>query len=230
MSTVIDVREGADRADAVRRAAVVARRGGLLVVPTDTVYGLAADAFSPAAVAALLAAKGRGRAMPPPVLVPDTATLDALAVSVPVAARALVAAFWPGALTLICWAQPALAWDLGETGGTVALRMPDHELTVDLLRATGPLAVSSANVSGRPAATTVAEAREQLGDAVEVYLDDGAGAGGEPSTIVDTTGPVPAVVRLGALSLARLREVVPGTIGPPEGEPGTNRAPERAPG
>ncbi|CAL8976773.1 Putative threonylcarbamoyl-AMP synthase [Cellulomonas sp. T2.31MG-18] len=182
-------------------------RGGLVVLPTDTVYGVGADAFTPAAVQALLDAKGRGRQMPPPVLMPDVRTLDGLARDVPEAARALAEAFWPGALTIIVHAQPSLAWDLGETHGTVALRVPDHALALALLRRTGPLAVSSANLTGQPSAVTAQEAAEQLGDAVPVFLDGGPTPGPVPSTIVDATGDRLRVVRLGSISLEQLREV-----------------------
>ncbi|GIG30248.1 L-threonylcarbamoyladenylate synthase [Cellulomonas marina] len=184
-------------------------RGELVVLPTDTVYGIAADAFTPPAVQALLDAKGRGRQMPPPVLVGSLPVLDGLATAVPDGARALAEAFWPGGLTLILAAQPSLAWDLGETHGTVALRMPDHPAALALLRRTGPLAVSSANRTGQPAGTTAAEAREQLGDSVRVYLEAGAAPGGVASTIVDATGPVLRVVREGALGLEALRAVTP---------------------
>ncbi|HEY8721384.1 L-threonylcarbamoyladenylate synthase [Pengzhenrongella sp.] len=182
-------------------------RGALVVLPTDTVYGVGADAFTPPAVASLLAAKGRGRQMPPPVLVPDIRTLDGLATAVPATARALVAQFWPGGLTVICRAQPSLAWDLGETRGTVALRMPDHPAALALLRRTGPLAVSSANRTGRPAALTAADALDQLGEAVAVYLDGGTAPGGVASTIVDATGDELRLVRAGAIDLATLRTI-----------------------
>nr|WP_258727234.1 L-threonylcarbamoyladenylate synthase [Cellulomonas sp. NS3] len=184
-------------------------RGDLVVLPTDTVYGIAADAFDPAAVQALLDAKGRGRQMPPPVLMPDLRTLDGLATAVPDAARALAEAFWPGGLTLIVRAQPSLAWDLGETHGTVALRVPDHPVALELLRRTGPLAVSSANRTGKPAGTDVREAYRQLGARVPVFLDGGEAPGGVSSTIVDATGDVLRVVREGALSLEELRAVAP---------------------
>jgi tRNA threonylcarbamoyl adenosine modification protein (Sua5/YciO/YrdC/YwlC family) len=161
--------------------------GELVVIPTDTVYGVAADAFSPAAVQRLLDAKGRDRTAPPPVLVPGIPTLDALAEVVPDEARALVAEFWPGGLTIVLRARRTLDWDLGETRGTVALRMPSHPIALELLAETGPLAVSSANATGEPAATTAAAAEAMLGDAVAVYLE--AGPGGETgSTIVDATG------------------------------------------
>jgi tRNA threonylcarbamoyl adenosine modification protein (Sua5/YciO/YrdC/YwlC family) len=161
--------------------------GELVVIPTDTVYGVAADAFSPAAVQRLLDAKGRDRTAPPPVLVPGIPTLDALAEVVPDEARALVTEFWPGGLTIVLRARRTLDWDLGETRGTVALRMPRHPIALELLAETGPLAVSSANTTGEPAATTAAAAEAMLGDAVAVYLE--AGPGGETgSTIVDATG------------------------------------------
>jgi tRNA threonylcarbamoyl adenosine modification protein (Sua5/YciO/YrdC/YwlC family) len=195
--------------------------GQLVVMPTDTVYGLAADAFKPDAVQRLLDAKGRGRDMPPPVLIAAVQTLDALATSVGPSGRALCEAFWPGALTVICHAQTSLMWDLGETKGTVALRVPDHERTRELLSRTGPLAVSSANVTGKPAATDVYDAERQLGESVRVYLDGGPIADGPqtalPSTIVDLTGDVPRVVRLGAIGLDRLREVAPDVVGLDEG-------------
>jgi tRNA threonylcarbamoyl adenosine modification protein (Sua5/YciO/YrdC/YwlC family) len=201
---------------AIDEAVNTLSRGGLVVLPTDTVYGIGADAFTPPAVAALLAAKGRGSQMPPPVLVPDARTLDGLCTDVPDAARALVEAFWPGGLTVICRSQPSLAWDLGETRGTVAVRMPDHEAALALLRRTGPLAVSSANRTGRPAALTATDAREQLGDAVQVYLDAGAAPGGVASTIVDATSGALRLVRAGAIDLAALRVVAP--VGTPEDE------------
>jgi len=197
-----------EREAGLSAAAFAIQRGELVVLPTDTVYGLAADAFDPAAVRRLMAAKGRGREMPPPVLVSARTTLDALAVGVPSYARALIEQFWPGPLTLICKQQPSLQWDLGDTRGTVAVRMPDHKVALELLARTGPLAVSSANRTGMDAATTAEEAKEMLGESVEVILDDGPTAGPVPSTIVDATGPTGRLLRLGALSLDRLNEVL----------------------
>jgi L-threonylcarbamoyladenylate synthase len=194
---------------ALDEAVNVLSRGGLVVLPTDTVYGIAADAFTPPAVQALLDAKGRGRQMPPPVLIGDVRTLDGLATDVPAEARALAEAFWPGGLTLIVRAQPSLAWDLGETRGTVALRVPDHETARALLLRTGPLAVSSANRTGSPAAVTAQEAYDQLGDSVAVYLDGGDAPGQVASSIVDATGPTLRLVRAGALTLEQLNEVSP---------------------
>jgi L-threonylcarbamoyladenylate synthase len=195
MATIYDCSDQAELLTGMRLARVAIGRGELVVMPTDTVYGLAADAFSPEAVQRLLDAKGRTRQAPPPVLIPGIPTLDALAESVPDEVRALVAAFWPGGLTVILPARDSLRWDLGETGGTVALRMPNNRVALELLSETGPLAVSSANLTGRQAAATAAEAEAMLGDSVSVYLDGGVvgadyadAAAGTGSTIVDATG------------------------------------------
>lgn len=205
--SVLDATDPQAWGPAIDEAVHAVSRGELVVLPTDTVYGVGADAFTPPAVQALLDAKGRGRQMPPPVLVPDVLTLDGLAMQVPDEVRALAAAFWPGALTIIVRSAPSLAWDLGETRGTVALRVPDHPVALALLRRTGPLAVSSANRTGRPAATTAADAQDQLGDTVAVVLDGGPTPGPVPSTIVDATGERLRLVRAGAIGLDRLREV-----------------------
>ncbi|MBR7743730.1 threonylcarbamoyl-AMP synthase [Phycicoccus sp. BSK3Z-2] len=208
MSPVFDCTTEAGRSEAVTKTAEGVRRGALVVLPTDTVYGIGADAFDGEAVKALLAAKGRGPDMPPPVLVPEARTIDGLATQVPAYARALVEEFWPGPLTLVLQAQPSLVWDLGETGGTVALRMPDDEVALEVLRAVGPMAVSSANRHGYPSSRTVLDAASQLGAAVEFYLDGGPSTGGLASTIVDCTRDEPVVLRLGALSEEDVMAVV----------------------
>ncbi|MDO5066315.1 MAG: L-threonylcarbamoyladenylate synthase [Propionibacteriaceae bacterium] len=193
--------------EAARRAVL---QGQCVVLPTDTVYGVGAGAFDPEAVARLLAAKQRGRDMPAPVLIAEASMLRALTAELPEAAKALVDRFWPGALTVILPAQRALKLDLGEAEGTVAVRVPDHDDARDLLRRTGPLAVSSANVTGAPAATTAEAAQEMLGEAVAVYLDGGQAPGGAASTIVDfTVTDHGRVLRPGAISVEELREVVP---------------------
>jgi L-threonylcarbamoyladenylate synthase len=209
MSLIYDCADPVQRAEGVATAVSAVRRGELVVLPTDTVYGLGADAFTPLAVDALLAAKGRGRDVPVPVLVGSWRALDGLTLVVPAAVRDLVEAFWPGGLTLVVEHAPSLAWDLGDTRGTVAVRMPLHPVALELLAETGPMAVSSANRSGQHPATTAAEARDQLGDQVSVYLDGGPCGDPVPSTIVDVTGPVPLLLRPGAVSLDRLREVNP---------------------
>jgi tRNA threonylcarbamoyl adenosine modification protein (Sua5/YciO/YrdC/YwlC family) len=182
-------------------------RGEAVVFPTDTLYGIGCDAFRPEAVEAILAAKGRGREMPPPVLIPTAGTVDGIARDVPDHVRALMDAFWPGPLTIIVNAQPSLAWDLGETGGTVALRVPEHPVALALLLRTGPMAVTSANRTGGSPATSVEGAETQLGSAVAVYLDGGETPIGLPSTIVMGTGDRIRIVREGALHLDELEAV-----------------------
>lgn len=211
MAKVWDI--SADPDAAIDAAAAAVAEGLCIVLPTDTVYGIGADATNAAAVQGLLDAKERGRDMPPPVLIAEVGMLRALTDQVSPAVLALAEAFWPGALTLVVTAHPHLRMDLGDRGATIAVRVPDHDFTRDLLRATGPLAVSSANVSGRPAATTVAEAKDQLGKRVKVYLDGGPAAGGVPSTIVDLTGE-PRILREGAIPRADLAALVPGLAEP----------------
>jgi L-threonylcarbamoyladenylate synthase len=189
-------------------AAAAVRSGRLVVLPTDTLYGIGADAFSSAAVRALLVAKGRGPDMPVPVLVGSWSTIDGLVTAVPGAARELVEAFWPGGLSLVLPHAPSLSWDLGATRGTVMLRMPLHPVALELLRDVGPMAVSSANISGRAPATTVEEASGQLGETVSVYLDGGPCRVGVASTIVDLTGDEPRILREGAVSVAEITAVL----------------------
>ena len=208
-----------DSADPVQRerglgaAMAAVRRGELVVLPTDTVYGIGADAFAPLAVDRLLSAKGRGRDMPVPVLVASPDMAAALVVELGATGAALVERFWPGPLTVVARHTPHLAWDLGDSRGTVAVRMPDHELALALIKETGPLAVSSANRTGSPPAVTVTDAQVQLGDDVAVYLDGGACASSTPSTIVDLTGDSPRILREGALTVDQLRGVLPDLAG-----------------
>ncbi|MFT3899632.1 MAG: L-threonylcarbamoyladenylate synthase [Gordonia sp. (in: high G+C Gram-positive bacteria)] len=208
MSTVYDCTDPQTRSAGLSAAVGAVRSGRLVVLPTDTLYGIGCDAFDADAVASLLAAKGRGRDMPVPVLVGSWHTIDGLVLSVPLPARELTRAFWPGGLSLVVQQAPSLAWDLGDTDGTVMLRMPMHPVAIELLREVGPMAVSSANVSGQPPATTVEDARRQLDDAVSVYLDGGPSAAATASTIVDVTGPVPRILREGAITAEQIGEVL----------------------
>jgi tRNA threonylcarbamoyl adenosine modification protein (Sua5/YciO/YrdC/YwlC family) len=219
MSDRFHCADPAERAAGITAAVDAVKRGDLVVLPTDTVYGIGADAFTPHAVTALLAAKGRGRDMPVPVLVGSWKTIEGLVDHVTPAVTELIHAFWPGGLTLVVRHAPSLAWDLGDARGTVAVRMPLHPVAIELLRRTGPMAVSSANVSGRPPALTVDDAIFQLGMAVEVYLDGGPCAADVPSTIVDCTSPTPRLLRAGAVGVEELREVV-GHVELPAGTPG----------
>jgi L-threonylcarbamoyladenylate synthase len=198
-----------ERDRGITAAVDAVQRGDLVVLPTDTVYGLGADAFKPWAVTALLNAKGRDRQMPPPVLVGSRTTLDGLVLSLPQVARDLVAAFWPGALTIVVEHSPSLQWDLGDTNGTVAVRMPLHPVALEVLRQTGPMAVSSANKTGQLPAMTADEARDQLGYSVSVYLEAGPCQDRTASTIVDLTGERPRILRAGAIPVEKLRDVAP---------------------
>ena len=206
--TTFDCADPIARRAGLEAAAHAAASGELVVLPTDTVYGIGADAFNAAAVRALLAAKGRGPDMPVPVLVGSWTTIEGLVMAVPPVARTLVEAFWPGGLSLVIEHAPSLQWDLGDAKGTVMVRMPLHPVAIDLLRLVGPMAVSSANRSGSPPATTAGAAHAQLGDQVAVYLDGGPSPIGVASTVVDITGDVPRVLRVGAVPLDRLRDVV----------------------
>ena len=228
--TLYDCTVDTDLLTGMRLAKVSLQRGELVVLPTDTVYGIAANAFDATAVAALLAAKGRGRQSPPPVLIPSVNTLPGLATDVPEVALRLAEAFWPGALTMILKAQPSLIWDLGETRGTVALRVPNHKIALALLEETGPLAVSSANLTGEPAAVDCQQAADYLGKSVAVYLDAGAAPVGEASTILDLTALVASgndssaadaenvgkirVVRQGAISREQIAAVAGNLLAP----------------
>src|SRR5271154_2268080 len=141
MSTRYDCRDPQSRTAGVDAAVTAARAGELIVLPTDTVYGIGADAFIPAAVTTMLAAKGRGRNMPPPVLVGTARAAAALVDDLGAFGQDLIDEFWPGALTLVFRASPTLMWDLGDTRGTVALRMPLHPIALEVLKQPGPLAV-----------------------------------------------------------------------------------------
>ena len=239
MSPIFDCRDEAQLLTGMRQARQAIGRGELVVIPTDTVYGVAADAFDAKAVERLLAAKGRGRQSPPPVLVAGTTTLRALVADVPEPVERLVEAFWPGGLTIVLPAQPSLSWDLGDTHGTVAVRMPEHRIALELLEETGPLAVSSANLTGMAAGVTAEDAEGMLKDSVAVYLSDGPSKTGIASTIIDATSlvggaePLVRVLREGAVDRTRLREVLgdllepdpvdefaaPEAQGPPHPEP-----------
>lgn len=229
MSSLFDCRDEAQLLAGMRHARQAIARGELIVMPTDTVYGIAADAFTPAAVQRLLDAKGRGRDQPPPVLVAGQSALAALVEEIPEPVQRLVDEFWPGGLTIVLPAQPSLAWDLGDTLGTVAVRMPDQRVALELLEETGPLAVSSANLTGKSAAISADGAQSMLGDSVAVYLDGGHSETGVASTIVDATSlvqrrgdeqsePRVRVLREGAVT-RRLLETVLGDLLEPEDTP-----------
>ncbi|MFV0493882.1 L-threonylcarbamoyladenylate synthase [Mycobacterium sp.] len=208
MSEVFDCADPTRRSRGLTAAVDALKAGRLVVMPTDTVYGIGADAFDGSAVEALLRAKGRGRDMPVGVLVGSWYTIEGLVYGLPDGARDLVRAFWPGALSLVVRQAPSLHWDLGDAQGTVMLRMPLHPVAVELLREVGPMAVSSANVSGQPAAVDADAARRQFGDLVDVYLDAGPAAQQAASTIVDLSGASPRILREGPVSTQQVADVL----------------------
>ncbi len=212
MGAIYDTTQPEALLEGIRLGHAAIARGELVVIPTDTVYGLAADAFQPHAVQLLVAAKGRTLASPPPVLIPGLPALDALVEHVPDAVRKLVAEFWPGSLTVILDSRPSLDWDLGDTRGTVALRMPEDPIALAFLKETRPLAVSSANRTGEPPASTAAEAEAALGESVAIVLDGGP-RGSVASTIVDATALGRAdgrarILREGAIPAERIRQLL----------------------
>lgn len=212
---MLDCRDPQNRSAAITAAIDTVKSGRLIVLPTDTVYGIGADAFDSRAVAGLLAAKGRGRDMPVGVLVGSWHTISGLVYAVPDAAHELIRGFWPGALSLVVQQAPSLQWDLGDARGTVMLRMPLQPVALEVLSKTGPMAVSSANISGQPAATTAAEAQRQLGGLVDVYLDGGPSEQQAASTIVDLTAATPRILREGPISARRIADVLgvdPGSL------------------
>ncbi len=208
MTDMFDCADSEQRALGIASAVGALKGGRLVVLPTDTVYGIGADAFNGAAVSALLSAKGRGRDMPVGVLVGSWHTIEGLVYTMPAGARELIRAFWPGALSLVVTQAPSLQWDLGDARGTVMLRMPLHPVAIELLREVGPMAVSSANASGHPPAVNADEARTQLGDLVDVYLEAGPSQRQAASTIVDLTGAAPRILRAGPVSADRIGEVL----------------------
>lgn len=208
MAQRVDATDPRNRTDAISAAVGAITSGRLVVLPTDTVYGLGCDAFDKQAVEALLRAKQRGPDMPVPVLVGSWNTVQGLVRDYSYTMRRLVEAFWPGGLSIIVHQAPSLPWNLGDTRGTVMLRMPLHPVTLELLDETGPMAVSSANISGQPPATTVEEAQRQLGESASVYLDGGTATVGQASTIVDLSSGQPRILREGATPAEHIGDVV----------------------
>lgn len=182
-------------------------RGGLVVLPTDTLYGVGCDPFNSGAVEALFKAKGRGRDLPLPVLVHSWRQAVGLVEDVTEQARSLIAEFWPGPLTIVLREAPGIGWDLGYSRGTVAVRMPKQDFALALIEGTGPLAVSSANRSGQPTASSVDVIVLDLPD-VDVLFDAGEASGGPASTIVDLSGPGPRVLRGGAIASDEIERVL----------------------
>jgi tRNA threonylcarbamoyl adenosine modification protein (Sua5/YciO/YrdC/YwlC family) len=183
-------------------------QGGLVVLPTDTVYGLGCDPFNPSAVEALFKAKARGRDLPLPVLVHTWRQAIGLVEDITEHARLLIAEYWPGPLTIVLRESPGIGWDLGDSRGTVAVRMPKHDFALALIERTGPLAVTSANRSGMPTPSSIEGVAEQLGGQVDVFFDTGPSSGGSASTIVDLSGTGVRVLREGAIAASEIERVI----------------------
>lgn len=205
----VDTPSAATRA--VAEALMVLRRGGLVVLPTDTVYGVACDPWNPEAIARLYAAKARPSTLAIPVLVASPADVSAVATVLPTTFIAGVARFWPGALTLVVPRKAEVPEILCAGKESIAVRMPDHPFALALLRAAGGvLAVTSANRSGEPSTATADDAYAELAGKVELLLDGGPCPGGSASAIIDLTVAPPRLLRRGPLSAAMLTAVWPG--------------------
>ncbi|MFZ9284133.1 MAG: L-threonylcarbamoyladenylate synthase [Candidatus Nanopelagicales bacterium] len=211
MSITIKMTTDAERNRGFVAAKAALMRGECVVIPTDTGYGLAANPFVPNGLDSLFKAKQRDRGMPVPVFVANLDAALALSYNLSEKAKLLMAKFWPGALTVIVKAHPTLKWDLADPENTIALRIPLNRTALELLTQTGPLGVTTANVSDRPAATDIESAKEQFGSLVSVYLDAGISVGNQPSTIIDATKDQLRLVRAGALAVSEIVEVVGAT-------------------
>ena len=202
----------ADDPSAVDRAVQLLRSGQLVVVPTDTVYAVIADAFQTDATQRLLGVKRRGREVPLSLLIRNPRQVIGLAGDVPETAERLMASYWPGPVALVLPEQPEMPWDLGATRGALTLRMPADDLVLAIAAEIGPLACSAANRRGELVPTTVEEAELQLGEAVALYLDRGPTAPAL-TTIVDCTRDDVEVLREGMVSSGDIRRVAAGDVG-----------------
>ena len=191
----------------LRRAVERLRQGELVAFPTDTVYGVGALVGEAEAISQLYVVKGRGSEKAIPILLGDPAELDQVAIYISEMARRLARRFWPGPLTLVVPKLPSLPAELSAQP-TVGVRMPDHPAALALMRQTGPLAVTSANLSGAANAVTAQQVLEQLSGRIPLILDGGRTPGGRPSTVVDCTGLEPRILRAGPVSLQDIREAL----------------------
>jgi len=188
---------------AVRRALRLLKAGQVVAFPTDTVYGLGTPAFDGQAVERIYAIKGRSTEKAIPVLISGMDDLARVAGSVPEMATRLAAHWWPGPLTLVVPKHPSIPLSVS-TAGTLGVRVPSHAALRELLAACGPLAVTSANISGQPSPVTAGEVLDQLGGRIALILDGGVTPGGIPSSVVDCTGSEPRMLREGPITLAQI--------------------------
>ena len=197
----------ADNNNAIPRALETLKNGGLVAFPTDTVYGVGALAFDGKAVESIYTAKDRPVEKAIPILIGGPEDLDKVTTDVPLIAAKLAARFWPGALTLIVPKHPNLP-DVVSASATVGVRVPDHPVAVALLTAAGPMAVTSANISGQPSPTTAGDVSRQLIGRIPLILDGGETPGGVPSTVVDCTGTEPVILRTGPVTVEDIQSAL----------------------
>ena len=193
--------------DTILRALAHLEAGGLVAFPTDTVYGVGALAFDGKAIESIYAAKDRPMEKAIPILISDVGELEKVAIDVPPAALRLASRFWPGPVTILVPKRPDLPESVSASP-TVGVRVPDHEIARLLLRAAGPMAVTSANISGEPSPVSAEEVFEQLGGRIPLILDGGRTPGGVPSTLVDCTTPELTILREGPIGLAELQSAL----------------------
>ncbi len=191
--------------ESIRAALKILRNGGLVAFPTDTVYGVGALAFDGKAVESIYIAKNRPIEKAIPVLIADAADMEKVGMNIPAIAHQLAARFFPGPLTCLIPKQPTLPESVS-AAETVGVRVPDHAVARALLRAAGPMAVTSANISGQPSPSTAQEVLAQLGERIDLIIDGGKTPGGVPSTLVDCTGIDLKILREGPISLAEIRQ------------------------
>ena len=197
----------ADHHESIPRALEVLQKGGLAAFPTDTVYGLGALAFDGKAVESIYLAKDRPIEKAIPILIGDIADLEKVSNDITDVVRRLTSQFWPGPLTIIIPKKPTLPESVSATD-TVGVRIPDHPVARALLRSTGPMAVTSANISGQPSPSDAQEVFEQLNGRIELIIDGGKTSGGVPSTLVDCTSDEIRVLREGPISLEQILSAI----------------------
>ncbi len=193
--------------DILQTALELIKADGVIVMPTDTVYGVGCDAWSDAGIQRLYDLKHRSLGKSIPILIGSIRQLELVANAVPFAAQRLAEKFWPGALTLVLPKHAGLPGTIS-TDDTIGVRYPNHPFTAALLEASGPMAVTSANLSGMPNTTTAAQVREQLSESIDLLIDGGETPGPVPSTVVDCTRSAPRVLRVGLIGVEEIRKTL----------------------
>lgn len=203
-----------DREEIITRTAGILKRGGQIIFPTEHSYAIAVDAFNVGAVADLNALRGANPGTALPVMVGSPRTLSGIARDISPVTEELISSCWPGLLTLIVAPSPGLAWDLGDGGalGQVAVRMPLHPLAIEILRATGPLAVTTASLAGAPIPREVDALGQEVSESAEMILNLGTLAPGPLSTIIDVTVDPPRLIREGAYTIDELKVIAPNLV------------------